>query len=182
MIPKNSNIPPAYNSNPSSRKKRIPLLILALAGFSIALYLGLYQLKAFQNVWEPFFGNGTNAVLHSSISRSLPVPDALLGAFGYLGDVILVSFGNNVRWQTKPWIVILYSALVGVMGLVSIFLVIFQAFILHSWCTLCLVSAALSLGMIWPVSMEFFATFYFLQREKEKGIPLSKAVAGRRAD
>ncbi len=178
MNSKNNTIPPAFNSNPSSWNKRLPLLLVASAGFLVALYLGLYQVHVFATVWEPFFGNGTKKILTSSFSRSLPVPDGLLGAFAYLGDIILVSIGNNIRWRSKPWVVILYSALVGIMVLVSIFLVILQAFILHSWCTFCLTSAALSFSMVWPVSMELFATIYFLQNEKEKGKPLWKAAEG----
>ncbi len=163
-----STIPPGYGANPSAWKKRAILLILAAVGFCVALYLGLYELKLFSNVWEPFFGNGTNEVLHSSFSRSLPVPDGLLGAFGYLCDIILVSIGSETRWQTKPWAVILYSILVVMMGLVSIFLLILQGFIVNSWCTLCLVSAALSLSMVWPVLSEFLATLHFLERKNEK--------------
>lgn len=176
MISKSTNIPPAYNSNPSSWSKRAVLLILAVTGFFIALYLGLYQVHIFSTVWEPFFGNGTKKILTSSFSRSLPVPDALLGAFAYLCDIILVSIGNNVRWRTKPWVVILYGCLVGLMALVSIFLVILQAFILDYWCTLCLVSAALTFSMIWPVSMELLATIHFLQNQKEDGKSVWKAV------
>lgn len=179
MNSKNVNIPPGYSSNPSSWKKRFPLLVLAIAGFFIALYLGFYQLHFFKKVWEPFFGNGTRAILESSFSRSLPVPDGFVGAFAYLCDIILVSIGSNNRWQSKPWVVTLYSGVVGIMGLVSIFLVILQAFILHSWCTLCLVSAALSLSMIWPVSHEFFATLHLLQNEKDKGKPVWEAIEGR---
>jgi uncharacterized membrane protein len=178
MISKNVNIPPGYSFNPSTWKKRLPLLALALAGFLIALYLGFYQLHLFNKVWEPFFGNGTRAILESSFSRSLPVPDGLVGAFAYLCDIILVSAGNENRWQSKPWIVILYSILVGIMGLVSVFLVILQAFILHSWCTLCLASAALSLSMVLPVSKEFFATFHFLEKENNRGKPVWEAIEG----
>ena len=163
MNSKNANLSPVYISNPSSWKKRLPLLALALAGFFIALYIGLYQLHFIKRVWEPFFGNGTKAIVESSFSLSLPVPDGLVGAFAYLCDIVLVSIGNNNRWQSKPWIVILYSGVVGIMGLVSIFLVILQAFILHSWCTLCLASAFISLSMIWPVSRETSASLHFFQ-------------------
>ena len=165
---KDRNIPPSFISNPSSWNKRLPLLLLAVAGFLIAFYLGLYQLHVFSNVWEPFFGNGTKKILTSSVSRSLAVPDGLLGAFAYLCDIVLVSIGNYIRWKTKPWVVILYSVVVGLMVLVSVFLVILQAFILDSWCTLCLTSAAISFSMIWPVSMEAVATVHFLQDQKEK--------------
>lgn len=163
-----NTIPPGFKTNPSLWRKRIVLLMLAVVGFFVALYLGLYELKLFPNVWEPFFGNGTNEVLNSSFSRSLPIPDGLLGAFGYLCDVILVSVGSETRWRSKPWSVILYSVLVIIMGLVSIFLLILQAFIVNAWCTLCLVSAALSLSMVWPVLMEFFATLHYLESQKKK--------------
>ena len=179
MIQENDIIPTGFKKNPSSWKKRIILLILAAIGFCVALYLGLYELKMFSNVWEPFFGNGTNEVLHSSFSKSLPIPDGLLGAFAYLCDIILVSIGSEKRWKTKPWAVILYSVLVLMMGLVSIFLLIFQAFIVKAWCTLCLTSAALSLSMVGPVFLEFLATLEYVKSQKENGAPVLKTVEGK---
>jgi len=169
-------IPWGSSSNPSSWSKRKFLLILAVVGFLIALYLGLYQLHVFQKVWEPFFGNGTNAVVKSSFSRSLPIPDGLIGAFGYLCDIILVSIGDDVRWKTKPWIVILYSILIGMMGLVSILLIILQPLVLHTWCTLCLASAVLSLSMVIPVMRELQASLHFIKREKRNGETFWEAI------
>ncbi len=162
----NDTIPPGSSSNPSSWSKRSPLLIMAIVGFLIALYLGLYQLQFFSKVWEPFFGNGTNAVVNSSFSRSLPIPDGLIGAFGYLCDIILVSVGNSARWKTNPWAVILYSILVAMMGLVSILLIILQPVVLHTWCTLCLASAILSLSMVIPVMQELRASLHYSRKEK----------------
>lgn len=159
----NDTISYGRSFNPSSWSKRIPLLILAVVGFLIALYLGLYQLHVFQNVWEPFFGNGTNAVAKSSFSRSLPIPDGLIGAFGYVCDIILVSIGDNNRWETKPRAVILYAILIAVMGLVSILLIILQPLVLHTWCTLCLVSAALSLSMVIPAMQELMAAWQLIK-------------------
>jgi len=165
----NDTIPWGRSSNPSSWSKRAPLLVMAIAGFLIALYLGLYQMHVFSTVWEPFFGNGTNAVVKSSFSRLLPIPDGLIGAFGYLCDIILVSIGDEVRWKTKPWAVILYAILVAMMGLVSILLIILQPAILHTWCTLCLASALLSLGMVIPVMIELSATLHYLKNQKRNG-------------
>ncbi|MGH7875641.1 MAG: hypothetical protein ACREQO_25900 [Candidatus Binatia bacterium] len=65
---------------------------MVLVGFGIALYLFLYQLGLFLNVWEPFFGNGSRKVLQSHLTRVLPVPDAALGALGYLIEVAPVMF------------------------------------------------------------------------------------------
>lgn len=170
--------PPWANSNPSSWKKRTPLLLMAIAGFLIALYLGLYQLHVFSTVWEPFFGNGTNAVVKSSFSQSLPIPDGLLGAFGYLCDIVLVSIGDNSRWKSKPWAVILYSILIAMMGLVSILLIIAQPVFLNTFCTLCLVSAILSLGMVIPAMQEFRASIHYIKKRKEKGQSFWEIVKG----
>lgn len=164
----NDTIPWGSSSNPSSWSKRIFLLILAAIGFLIALYLGLYQLHVFQNVWEPFFGNGTNAVVKSSFSRVLPIPDGLMGAFGYLCDMVLVSIGDSARWKTKPWAVILYSILVAIMGLVSILLIIAQPVFLHTWCTLCLASAALSFSMVIPTMQELSATRGLIKKKRSE--------------
>lgn len=180
MDPKEVNpVPPGQSSNPSLWDKRTPLLAAAVAGFLVALYLGLYQLHVFSTVWEPFFGNGTQKVLHSFVSRTLPVPDGLLGAFAYLADVILVSAGDNIRWRSRPRWVIAYAAVVGLMGLVSVSLIILQAFILHAWCTLCLVSALLSFSMLRPVYREFLAAFHFLRKPEVTRTSTRKTAAGR---
>jgi len=174
----NDTIPSGSSSNPSSMSKRASLFLLAVLGFLIAMYLGLYQLHVYPHVWEPFFGNGTNAVVKSSFSRSLPIPDGLIGAFGYLCDMILVSIGDYVRWKTKPWAVILYSGLVAMMGFVSILLIIAQPVFLQTWCTLCLASAALSLSMVIPTMQEFKATFKFVKKEKRNGKTFWEAMRG----
>lgn len=173
----NDNIPAGKSSNPSLWSKRIPLLILAIVGFLIALYLGLYQLHVFSTVWEPFFGNGTNVVVKSSFSRSLPIPDGLLGAFAYFCDIVLVSIGSSSRWRTKPWAVILYSGVVGIMGLVSILLIVLQPVVLHTWCTLCLASAAISLSMVIPAMNELTASWQLI-KIRRKGETFWEAIKG----
>ena len=75
---------PGWSYSPSDSSERLPILARALLGFTIALYLSLCQLGLFADVWEPFFRDGTRIILHSSIARLLPVPDASLGAAAYL--------------------------------------------------------------------------------------------------
>lgn len=162
----NDSIPMGWSFNPSAWSKRIPLLILATLGLLIALYLGLYQLNIFRNVCEPFFGNGTDAIVKSSFSRSLPVPDGLIGAFGYLCDIILISIGDSIRWKTNPVAVTVYAIFVGLMGLVSILLIIIQPVILQSWCTLCLASAAISLSLVIPAFHEWQAARHHIKSRK----------------
>jgi uncharacterized membrane protein len=142
------------------------------------MYLAFYQLHIVNSVWDPFFGNGTEKVLTSKLSQKFPIPDALLGAFGYLIDVVTGSVGNEGRWKTKPWIVIIFGIAVGPLGLVSILLVISQPIIVGYWCTLCLCSAVISVVMISPAMDELLASLQYLQRVKHKKLSVWKAFWG----
>lgn len=173
-----SFVPPAWDYNPSDWKQRISLIIIAFVGFCIAMYLGFYQLHLIQNVWDPFFDDGTENVLTSKLSQKFPVPDALLGAFGYLLDVVSGSIGGIDRWKSKPWIVVIFGIAVGPLGLVSILLVIAQPVLIGSWCTLCLCSALISVIMISPAMDEFLASLQYLQRVKHKKLSVWKAFWG----
>jgi uncharacterized membrane protein len=173
-----AHIPPAWDYNPSTWSQRWPLIFIAFIGFLIALYLGLYQLRIIPIVWEPFFGNGSELVLNSFISKAFPIPDALLGAFGYVLDVVTGTIGRTDRWKTKPWIVILFGIAVGPLGLVSVALVIFQPVLVGAWCTLCIVTAIISVVMISPALDEFLASLQYLQRVKQNGYSVWKAFWG----
>jgi uncharacterized membrane protein len=178
IMDEQSMIPPAWDYNPSSWSQRIPLIIVGFVGFSIAMYLAFYQLHLVSHVWDPFFGDGTEKVLTSKLSQKFPVPDALLGAFGYLTDVVSGSIGGIHRWKTKPWMVIIFGIAVGPLGLVSVLLVISQPVIVGHWCTLCLCSAVISVMMISPAMDEFLASLQFLQRVKHKKMSVWKAFWG----
>jgi uncharacterized membrane protein len=167
-----SDFPIGWPYNPSSWFERLWLVAVALVGFAVSGYLALYQLGYFSEVWEPFFGNGSADVLHSALSRVLPIPDAALGAAAYLADGVTGLIGARDRWRSMPWMVILFGLAVGPLGLVSIVLVIAQPVWLHAWCTLCLVSALISLVMIGPAMDEVLASLQFLRRSYERHPPL----------
>lgn len=163
-----ANTPPGWSYDPSSWRGRIPILVLALVGFGIATYLTLYQFGVVHDVWEPFFGDGSQRVLHSAISRLLPVPDAALGAAGYLLDAVSGVIGGRGRWRTLPWVVIVFGFAVGPLGAVSITLVIIQPLLVHGWCTLCLASALISVLMIGPAMDELLASLQYLKRRRAR--------------
>ncbi len=145
---------PPGRQAPSSWRKRARVLVLAAAGFAVATYLTSYQLGLLGQVWDPIFGAASSSrVLHSPLSAMLPVPDASVGALGYLMDLVLTSIGGSERWRTRPTIVLLLGAVTLVMGLVSLILVFSQLVVLRSPCTLCLASAALSI-LIFPLAWE----------------------------
>jgi uncharacterized membrane protein len=167
-----ASIPPGWTYNPSSWSERAWLVGVAVLGFGISGYLALYQYGLLEDVWEPFFHGGSQQVLHSFLSRVLPVPDAALGAAAYALDAVTGMIGRQDRWRSMPWMVVLFGLAVGPLGLVSVLLVIAQPAVLHAWCTLCLGSAVISLIMIGPAMDEVLASLQFLRRCHQKNTPL----------
>lgn len=162
-------IPPGWSYDPSSWGQRVPLIALAVLGGAVAAYLAAYQLGVVRQPWDPFFGDGTRRVLTSRISDVLPIPDALLGALGYVLDAVSGVIGGRGRWRTMPWIVVIFGIAVGPLGAVSILLVILQPVLVHAWCTLCLTSALISIGMIGPAMDEVLASLQYLRRVHARG-------------
>lgn len=170
--------PPGWTVNPSTWGQRLPIVAVAVVGFLIAGYLSLFQFEIISTVWEPFFGNGSRRILTSRISHLLPIPDAALGALGYLADAVTGAIGGARRWRTMPWIVILFGFAVGPLGAVSILLVILQPVLFDSFCTLCLVTALISVVMIGPALDESLASLQHLRRRKGEGASLWRTFWG----
>ena len=171
-------MPPGWGYNPASWPQRLPIIGLALIGCGIATYLALYQWGVVAHVWEPFFGDGSEVILDSSVSHILPIPDAALGAFGYLLDAVAGAVGGRARWRTMPWVVIIFGIAVGPLGAASIMLVIFQPVLFDAFCTLCLVSTAISVAMIGPAMDELLASLQYLGRERAAERSLWRAFWG----
>jgi len=146
----------------------MPLAILAAVGCLIALYLALYQTGWIDTVWEPLFDDGSVTVLDSSLARSLPVPDAAVGAFAYACEVVLDLIGGEDRWRTRPYVTIAFGLLALGMALGSIGLVLLQAFYFDAFCTLCLASAAISLIIVGPAMAESIASIQAMRRHMER--------------
>ncbi len=164
-----AHIPPGWDYDPSAWSERIPLAALATAGMLIASYLAAYQLRIIDSVIEPFFGDGSQRVLDSSLSRALPIPDAVLGAAAYAADALAGLVGGAGRWRRHPWLVLAFGFAVGPLGAISILLVLAQPLLLHAFCTLCLVSALISVLLIGPAMDEVLATLQLLRRTASRG-------------
>jgi hypothetical protein len=167
------NIPPGWSYNPASWSQRLPIVAAAAVGFVIAMYLALFQWHVFDTVFEPFFGDGSRVVLRESEvsqhSRAVfGVPDAFLGALGYLADAIAGVIGGVRRWKTMPWVVVLFGIFVGPLGAISVLLVILQP-VSGGWCTLCLLTALISVVMIGPAMDEVLASLQHVRAEQRAG-------------
>ena len=157
---------PPFDYNPSSMHQRARVAGLALVAAGISLYMGLYQWGVIDNVWDPLFGGGTATVLTSDVSqrmhRFLGVPDAVLGAWAYLTEAVLSMAGSTRRWQFRPWLVVLFGLDVIPLGLVSAVLVVLQGMAVGAWCALCLVTAAISLLLVFLAYDEVWASLRYL--------------------
>ena len=150
--------------NPSRPAKRALVLLGALLGFTLAARLAAYQFRLAPAPFEPLFGDGSVRVLNSALSRLLPVPDAALGAGAYAVEALFIVVGKSDRFQRLPLVVLAYAALAASMGVASIGLSAYQLFVVHACCTLCLVSALLSVILVVPAASEARAAAPYLRR------------------
>lgn len=161
--------PPGWDYSPSSWNQRIAIIALALVGLFISRYLAAYQLGHIDGAWDPFFGDGTERIITSSVSEAWPIADAGLGAVTYVLEIVTGAIGDKRRWRTMPWLVLLFGLMIVPLGGVSIFFIIIQPIVIGTWCTLCLVAAAAMLLQI-PYSFdEILATLQFLRERRRRG-------------
>jgi uncharacterized membrane protein len=163
--PESSAIPPGWTSNPSAPPRRLVLAALATLGFLTAGFLALYQTGVISTVWEPFFGDGSKTILDSNLSRWFPVPDAALGAAVYFVDAMLEFAGGEDRWKSHPWFVLANGATAIALGLTAITLLIVQPLTYGNYCTLCMLSAFISINLVGPTMEEVLAALQYLGRK-----------------
>ena len=158
--------PPPWDYNPSGWRQRVPICLLAMVAFVIAAYMALYQWRLIGSVWDPVIGSQSRDVLDSDVSETMRhwmgIPDAALGAFAYLGDAVFGLAGSTRRWQYRPWIVILFGLDVIPLGIVSAVLVFMQGAVVGAWCFPCLVTAVLSLVLVYWAYDEVWSCLRYL--------------------
>lgn len=106
-----------------------------------------------------------------SLSLTPPTPcieffgihDAALGVLAYLGDSILRFAGSTRRWQYRPWLVTLPGIDVIPLGIVSVVLVLCQTIVVGSWYSLCLITATVSLHLVYWAWDEVRASLRYLR-------------------
>ncbi|MFW5968503.1 MAG: vitamin K epoxide reductase family protein [Persicimonas sp.] len=165
------DLPKGWSYNPSSWPQRSIMIALGFLGWLVSRYLGAYQLGFIEHAFDPFFGESTDRVLSSNMSHMWPVSDGGLGAFSYTFEFLMGWMGAPTRWRTMPWMVTFFGILVIPLGLVHIFLVISQPVVVGTWCTFCLLAAAIMLPMI-PLEVdEVIAMAQHVKRRVKAGEP-----------
>lgn len=163
------DIPPGWDYSPSSWSQRLPIVALAFVGFFIARHLMAYQLGHIGSVWDPFFGDGSERIISSDVSKAWPISDAGLGALSYMLEALSGLMGGRNRWRTMPWMVGMFGVLVIPLGGVSIFFIIIQPIVIGTWCTLCLIAAAAMVFMLPYTFDEVVAMLQFMIRARREG-------------
>lgn len=172
-----------FDYNPSSWGQRVPICVIAMVGFAVAIVLGLYQWKLVDSIWDPFFSgkdglNGSETVVTSDTSKQMEswfhIPDGVFGAIAYLGDALFGLAGSTRRWQDRPWMVVLFGIDVIPLGIVGVILVFMQGFVVGYWCTLCLVSAAISLYLVYLAYDEVWCSLIYLNRIRKRAGGLNR--------
>ncbi len=176
------DVPLGWSYSPSSYVQRVPIVALAFIGFFVSRYLAAYQLGHVPAVWDQFFPgtvperNGTESVITSELSRAFPIPDAGFGALAYMLDILTGIIGDQRRWRTMPWLVLLFGLMIVPLGAVSVGFIIIQPTMIGALCTLCLLQAAVTVVLI-PYSVdEVLATIQFLIRSKRVGRPFWRTL------
>lgn len=161
-----NEVPKSWRCNPSRWSQRICICCVATIAVLIAIYMGLYQLGLIDRVWDPVFGEQTQKVLDSDVSHTLyrwfRVPDSIMGAVAYLGDVIFALAGSTRRWQDRPWLVILFGIDVIPLGVVSATLVFMQGTVVGFWCFPCLITAVISIILVFLAYDEIWTCLCYL--------------------
>ncbi len=164
-----TGIPTGWSYNPSGWAHRIPTVGLATLCWFFSRYMAAFQLGYIDQVWDPFFTDGTFHVITSTISQDFPVSDAGMGALCYTFEALLGWQGNSRRWANMPWLVFAFAFLVIPVGIVSITLIILQPVVVGFWCSWCLATAAFMLLMIVLTAGELAAVLQFLKESRQRG-------------
>jgi hypothetical protein len=133
-------VPQGFDENPTRWSRRILIIVLALVGLCLSVYLTLYQMNAFSSVWDPFFRS-------KQVLEYLGIPDAAFGVLAYGTEIVLSLIGGRQKWRTMPWTVLAFGVVILIGALVSVLLILMQALLVDAWCTLCLASGAISIAI-----------------------------------
>ncbi len=164
--------------SPSAWSHRAPIVALAFAASGISVYLSLYECNVTQSVWDPIFGRrSSEAVLRSSVSRSLPVPDAVLGAAAYAAEAALaLSSANGGRRRQRP--LALLGVVINALAVTGVAQLLVQWLVVGRFCALCLSTAGISFLNAWLARHETAATLKLLRQRVEAGGEFQQLLHG----
>lgn len=140
MLPAMSNsVGPDAFMTKAVRRVLVSIAVLALAGIAVSS-LSLYHHYGTSQTTYCDFGESFNCdiVNRSTYSTVLGVPDALIGILGYAG---LFALATVYRAKAEAPLMLLIASVAGLSF--ALYLTYIEAFVLATWCILCLSSLTL---------------------------------------
>ena len=138
--------------NPN-RKALTIIVILALAGFVLAVYDFIAHTQGFP-LWCPFAGNGCDIVQNSRYAVILGIPLSFFGILGFAAYVVLASVAQlskatvgKLASEATYFCVYMLLALNIVVLCFLTYFVFLQLTVIHAICSLCMIGVALNLGI-----------------------------------
>lgn len=115
------------------------IAVLAFAGIAVSSVSLYHHYQTSKTSYCDFADNfNCDIVNRSTYSTILGIPDALIGILGYAG---LLSLATMYRAKSETPLILLIASLLG-LGF-ALYLTYIEAFILATWCILCLSSLTL---------------------------------------
>lgn len=125
-------------------------LIAAFIGLIDSAYLSYSKLNSINLVCSKAIGD-CNSVNSSQWSYLFGIPIAYIGFLAYLGIILLLVFGKRVKFLA-PYVNYLFFFIALVGMLFSAYLTYLEAFVLHTFCQWCLLSA-LMITILFSISV-----------------------------
>ena len=107
---------------------------------------------------------GLLAALYTGLSQ--------VGVIHAMWDPFFGSIGGEQRWRRLPWAALIFGAVITALFLVGLTLTILQATVIGHWCTICLLSATVSLlvfalGISEPIASLRYLALVWLEDGRE---------------
>jgi len=124
----------------------ISLWILPLAIGGLAVSWLIYHKKNKNEKLVCIIGKDCDTVIHSQYSKTLGIPNEILGIL-YYALVVALAILSYIGLEMIGPVPLPFFLLIiaGAAAIFSIVLIFIQAFVLKEWCEYCLVSATISI-------------------------------------
>lgn len=134
------------------KRRRQAIVLLALVGLLLAIYLWLYKIGVVGTLQCGVGGGPCEFVQASRYADVFGVPVALIGVAGYAALLIVGLVGLQPAFAASSRVSVLLAALASVGFAFTLYLTYVELFVLHAICRWCVASAVI-ITAIWVLSL-----------------------------
>jgi len=161
-----AEVPLGWNYNPASWSQRLPVTVLALAGFTLSTWFALYAPVGFSPLLSFLTFSPRFHFVSLNLRRLVPSPEMGFSAFGFLLQIVGSLVGNTRRWRIRPyWVVALGLALL-LLAAFNVSQTALECVFTDRWCLAPLLAAIISILMIGPAMDEVLASLQHFKRTR----------------